>query len=212
MEIRVNPTRMELLRLKKRLKVAIRGHKLLKDKFDELMKNFMKLVEENRRLRQQVETELSEATQGFMMARAVMSRETLEAALALPKVKAEITATTKNMMSIEVPQFELRESDVVGGIYPYGFAQTSAELDHAIRKMSASLNSLINLAQVEKTVELLAAEIEKTRRRVNALEYVLIPQLEVAIKSITMKLDENERSNLTRLMKIKDIVRKDATS
>jgi len=212
MEIRVNPTRMELLRLKKRLKVAIRGHKLLKDKFDELMKNFMKLVEENRRLRQEVEAELSGATQGFMMARAIMSREALEAAIVLPKVKAEITAATRNLMSIEVPEFKLQESDVVGGIYPYGFAQTSAELDHAIRKLSASLNSLINLAQVEKTVELLAAEIEKTRRRVNALEYVLIPQLEVTIKSITMKLDENERGNLTRLMKIKDIVRTDATS
>lgn len=207
MEIRVNPTRMELLRLKRRLKVAIRGHKLLKDKFDELMKSFMKLVETNRKLRQEVEEELSGATKGFMMARAVMSREALEAAIALPKVKAEITATTRHMMSIEVPEFKLQEPDRVGSIYPYGFAQTSAELDHSIRKLSASLNSLINLAQVEKTVELLAAEIEKTRRRVNALEYVMIPQLESAIKSITMKLDENERGNLTRLMKIKDLVR-----
>lgn len=207
MEIRVNPTRMELLRLKKRLRVAVRGHKLLKDKFDELMKSFMKLVEENRQLRQNVEAELSNATKGFMMARAIMSREALEAALALPKVKAAITAGTRNMMSIEVPVFQLEESDVAGGIYPYGFAQTSAELDQAIRKLSASLRSLINLAQVEKTVELMAAEIEKTRRRVNALEYVLIPQLKTIIKSITMKLDENERSNLTRLMKIKDIVR-----
>jgi V/A-type H+-transporting ATPase subunit D len=207
MEIRVNPTRMELLRLKKRLKVAVRGHKLLKDKFDELMKSFMKLVEENRRLRQAVESELTAATQGFMMARAIMSGEALEAAIALPKVRAAITATTLNMMSIETPVFELLETDVVGGIYPYGFAQTSAELDQAIRKLSASLNSLIKLAQVEKTVELLAAEIERTRRRVNALEYVLIPQLTATIKFIAMKLDENERSNLTRLMKIKDIVR-----
>lgn len=207
MEIRVNPTRMELLRLKKRLKVAVRGHKLLKDKFDELMKSFMKLVEENRRLREEVEAELSAAMQGFMMARAVMSREALEVAIAFPKVKAEITATTKNTMSIEVPLLQLRETDVVGGIYPYGFAQTSGELDQAIRRLSASLHSLIQLAEVEKTVELMAAEIEKTRRRVNALEYVLIPQLEAKVKFITMKLDENERGNLTRLMKIKDIVR-----
>jgi V/A-type H+-transporting ATPase subunit D len=207
MEIRVNPTRMELLRLKKRLKVAIRGHKLLKDKFDELMKNFMKLVEENRRLRESVESELTTSTQGFMMARALMSREALETAIALPKVTAALTASTKNTMSIETPVFKLQETEVTGGIYPYGFAQTSAELDQAIRKMSASLNSLIKLAEVEKTVELLAAEIEKTRRRVNALEYVMIPQLETAVKYITMKLDENERSNLTRLMKIKDIVR-----
>jgi V/A-type H+-transporting ATPase subunit D len=207
MEIMVNPTRMELLRLKKRLKVAIRGHKLLKDKFDELMKSFMKLVEENRRLRQAVESELAAATQGFMMARAVMSREALEAAIALPKVTAALTATTKNAMSIETPVFELQKAAVVGGIYPYGFAQTSAELDQAIRKLSASLNNLIKLAEVEKTVELLAAEIEKTRRRVNALEYVLIPQLTETVKFIAMKLDENERSNLTRLMKIKEIVR-----
>lgn len=207
MEIRVNPTRMELLRLKKRLRVAIRGHKLLKDKFDELMKNFMKLVEENRRVRQEVETELSGSMQGFMMARAIMSRDFLESAIAFPKVKAEIKASTKNMMSIEVPVFELKEHEVAGGIYPYGFAQTSGELDQSIRKLSESLKSLIKLAEVEKTVELLAAEIEKTRRRVNALEYVLIPQLKETIKFISMKLDENERGNLTRLMKIKDIVR-----
>jgi V/A-type H+-transporting ATPase subunit D len=207
MEIRVNPTRMELLRLKKRLKVAVRGHKLLKDKFDELMKSFMKLVEEDRQLRQAVETELAAATQGFMMARAIMSREALEAAIALPKVTASITASTKNSMSIETPVFKMQEAAVAGGIYPYGFGLTSGELDQAIRKLSASLKSLIKLAEVEKTVELLATEIEKTRRRVNALEYVMIPQLEVAVKYITMKLDENERSNLTRLMKIKDIVR-----
>lgn len=207
MEIRVNPTRMELLRLKKRLRVAIRGHKLLKDKFDELMKNFMKLVEDNRRLRNEVESELSGSMEGFMMARAIMSRDFLEGAIAFPKVKAEIKASTKNVMSIEVPVFELKEDEVAGGIYPYGFAQTSGELDESIRKLSDSLKSLIRLAEVEKTVELMAAEIEKTRRRVNALEYVLIPQLKTTIKTITMKLDENERGNLTRLMKIKDIVR-----
>lgn len=207
MELRVNPTRMELLRLKKRLKVAVRGHKLLKDKFDELMKHFMQLVNENRRLRQEVESALGDSMQGFMMARAVMSREALEGAIAFPKVKAEITASVKNVMSIEVPAFRLVEPEYKGGIYPYGFAQTSGELDQAIRKLSDSLKSLIELAEVEKTVELLAAEIERTRRRVNALEYVMIPQLQEKIKFIMMKLDENERGNLTRLMKIKDIVR-----
>lgn len=206
MEIRVNPTRMELNRLKKRHKVAIRGHKLLKDKLDELMKDFMKLVEENRRLRGEVEAELSGSLQGFMMARAVMSKETVEQAIGFPKVKAEITAGVRNMMSVEVPVFNLKEHEVKGGIYPYGFAQTSGELDQAIRKLSESLKSLIKLAEVEKTVELLAGEIEKTRRRVNALEYVLIPQLAEKIKYITMKLDENERGNLTRLMKIKEMV------
>jgi len=198
---------MELLRLKKRLRVAIRGHKLLKDKFDELMKSFMKLVEENRRLRQEVESHLSGSMQGFMMARAIMSKDALENAIFFPKVKAEITAKVKHTMSIEVPVFNLQEQDVTGAIYPYGFAQTSGELDQAIRSLSDSLKSLIELAQVEKTVELLAAEIEKTRRRVNALEYVMIPQLKATIKYISMKLDENERSNLARLMKIKDIVR-----
>ncbi|NLW48736.1 MAG: V-type ATP synthase subunit D [Firmicutes bacterium] len=207
MEIRVNPTRMELLRIKKRHKVAIRGHKLLKDKLDELMKDFMKLVEENRRLRGEVEKELAGSIQGFMMARAIMSKEAVEQAIGFPKVKAEITAGVRNLMGIEVPVFNLKENEVKGGIYPYGFAQTSGELDQAIRKLSESLKSLISLAEVEKTVELLASEIEKTRRRVNALEYVLIPQLAETIKFITMKLDENERGNLTRLMKIKDMVR-----
>lgn len=207
MEIRVNPTRMELLRIKKRHKVAIRGHKLLKDKLDELMKDFMKLVEENRRLRGEVEQELAGSIQGFMMARAIMSKEAVEQAIGFPKVKAEITAGVRNLMGIEVPVFNLKENEVKGGIYPYGFAQTSGELDQAIRKLSESLKSLINLAEVEKTVELLAGEIEKTRRRVNALEYVLVPQLKETIKFITMKLDENERGNLTRLMKIKEMVR-----
>ena len=207
MEIRVNPTRMELLRIKKRHKVAIRGHKLLKDKLDELMKDFMKLVEENRRLRGEVEQKLAGSVQGFMMARAIMSKESVEQAIGFPKVKAEITAGVRNLMGIEVPVFNLKENEVKGGIYPYGFAQTSGELDQAIRKLSDSLKSLINLAEVEKTVELLAGEIEKTRRRVNALEYVLIPQLAETVKFITMKLDENERGNLTRLMKIKDMVR-----
>lgn len=207
MEIRVNPTRMELLRMKKRHKVAVRGHKLLKDKLDELMKDFMKLVEENRRLRGEVEKELAGSVQGFMMARAIMSKEAVEQAIGFPKVKAEITAGVRNLMGIEVPVFNLKENEVKGGIYPYGFAQTSGELDQAIRKLSDSLKSLINLAEVEKTVELLAVEIEKTRRRVNALEYVLIPQLQDKIKFISMKLDEYERGNLTRLMKIKEMVR-----
>lgn len=206
MEIRVNPTRMELLKLKKRLKVAVRGHKLLKDKCDELMKTFMKLVGENRRLRQTVESDLADSMQGFMMARAVMSKESLEGAISYPKVKAEISASTKNVMSIEVPAFSMKEPDYKLGIYPYGFAQTSGELDEAIGKLSACLKDLIGLAEVEKTVELLAGEIERTRRRVNALEYVMIPQLQETIKFITMKLDENERSNTTRLMKIKAMV------
>ena len=205
MEIRVNPTRMELLRLKKRLKVAIRGHKLLKDKLDELMKSFFDLVEENRKLRLQVEADLARAYGGFAMARAVMSREVLEAAIHTSKGRAELQAKTTSRMNVEIPQFEIKMERAKG--FGFGLTETSGELDEAIRFLAETFHSLIELAQVEKTVELMAGEIERTRRRVNALEYVLIPQLEQAAKFITMKLDENERGNLTRLMKVKEMVR-----
>jgi V/A-type H+-transporting ATPase subunit D len=210
-EIRVSPTRMELLNLKKRQRVAIRGHKLLKDKLDELMKTFLELVEENRRLRNEVETSLSKAFMGFTMARATISREYLENAISSARTQAKLEATTTTRMSVAVPHFRLVENhkEAEGraeNIYPYGLAETSSELDEAIRLLNASFKSLIQLAQVEKTVESLAAEIERTRRRVNALEYVMIPQLQEKIKYITMKLDENERANLTRLMKVKAMV------
>lgn len=198
---------MELLRLKKRLVVARRGHKLLKDKLDEMMKQFLELVQENRRLRVQVEESLGTAFKGFLMARAVMSPEFLVGAIAFPKSHMELSAGTRKVMGIEVPTFELHTEGVAGGGLPYGFAQTSGELDQAILSLLEAFRPLVELAEVEKTVELLAAEIEKTRRRVNALEYVLIPQLEEKVRYITMKLDENERGNLTRLMKVKDIVR-----
>lgn len=207
MEIRVNPTRMELLRLKKRLRVAMRGHKLLKDKLDELMKNFMKLVEQSRGLREAVEHQLLLAHQGMMMARAVMSRESLAGAISHPKVKTRISGNKRMVMNIEVPEFKLVEPKELARIHNYGFVQTSGELDIAIQRLAAGLPDLIKLAEIEKTVELLATEIERTRRRVNALKYILIPQLETKAKFITMKLEENERGNLVRLMKIKDIVR-----
>jgi V/A-type H+-transporting ATPase subunit D len=196
---------MELLRLKKRLVTAVRGHKLLKDKLDELMKNFLELVEENQRLRTKVEEDLAQALDGFAMARAVISREVLEAAITTSRGDATLTAGTTSKMSVEVPVFSLEMTPALGN--GFGMTETSAELDEAVNLLANSFTSMVELAQVEKTVELMAAEIERTRRRVNALEYVLIPQLQEQIKYITMKLDENERSNLTRLMKVKEMVR-----
>ncbi len=205
MEIRVNPTRMELLSLKKRLVTADRGHKLLKDKLDELMKNFFSLVEENQHLRTKVEENLSRALGGFAMARAVISREVLEAAITTSRGEASLAADTASKMGVEVPTFSLEMTPALGN--GFGMTETSAELDEAVQLLAQSFSSMVELAEVEKTVELLAGEIERTRRRVNALEYVIIPQLHEQIRYITMKLDENERSTLVRLMKVKDIVR-----
>ncbi|NLL06663.1 MAG: V-type ATP synthase subunit D [Clostridiaceae bacterium] len=205
--MRVNPTRMELTRLKKRLNVARRGHKLLKDKRDELMKKFLELVRTNKELREKVEEMLMTVHRNFLIARAVMSSESLEAALMFPKQSVSLEVSTKNVMSVDVPVLEYKTSSPDDtDIYPYGFAATSAELDGAIGTLSNVLPYILELAQMEKSAQLLAEEIEKTRRRVNALEYVMIPQLEETIKYITMKLDENERGNLTRLMKVKDMM------
>jgi len=207
MEIRVNPTRMELNRLKGRLKMAQRGHKLLKDKRDELMRKFLELIRENKRLREKVEKELSQSFANFLLASAVMSSETLEEAVMYPKARAEIEVSTKNLMSVRVPEFSGPPDADDAAAYPYGFAATSGELDTSIAALAEALPQLLRLAQLEKAVYLLAEEIDKTRRRVNALEHILIPRLQQAIKYIAMKLDENERGALTRLMKIKDIVR-----
>ena len=205
--MRVNPTRMELTRLKKRLKVARRGHKLLKDKRDELMKQFLELVRKNKDLREKVEEMLMKVHGNFLIARAVMSSEVLEEALMFPKQSVSLDVSTKNIMSVDVPVFDFKtRSEDESNIYPYGFATTSGELDGAIGTLSEVLPYMLELAQMEKAAQLLAEEIEKTRRRVNALEYVMIPQLEETIKYITMKLDENERGNLTRLMKVKDMM------
>lgn len=205
--LRVNPTRMELTRLKKRLKVARRGHKLLKDKRDELMKKFLELVRKNKELREKVEEMLMKVHANFLIARAVMSSEILEESLMFPKQRVSLKVSTRNVMSVDVPVLDYTtESDDESNIYPYGFATTSGELDGAIATLSGVLPYMLELAEMEKSAQLLAEEIEKTRRRVNALEYVLIPQLTDTIKYITMKLDENERGNLTRLMKVKDMM------
>ena len=207
--LNVNPTRMELSTLKKRLKTAQRGHKLLKDKQDELMKRFIDMVKRNKVVREVVEKELTLAFKNFLIARAVMSSEILEEAIMYPTQSIVLEVGMKNIMSVNTPVFNLVKSDIEeekGSSYPYGFANTSSELDSAIQSLQCVIEQLIELAQVEKSCQLMANEIEKTRRRVNALEYVMIPQLVETVKYITMKLDENERGNRVRLMKVKDMV------
>ena len=207
----IHPTRQELNRLKNRLRTSIRGHQLLKDKRDELMKQFLDVVRENRALRRRVEEGLMRAHGAFTVAAALMSPEMLEQSLLYPKQSVELGMTFQNIMSVDVPQYQFHTtSQDPGEIYPYGFAQTSGELDDAVDALSRVFADMLRLAEVEKTSQLLAEEIEKTRRRVNALEYVKIPEMQSNIKYITMKLDENERSNTIRLMKVKDLILKEA--
>ena len=207
----INPTRMELTRLKGRLKTATRGHKLLKDKRDELMKQFLEIVRKNRALRKKVEQGLEEANAAFTVAASLMGPEMLEQALLYPKQSVELEMGFRNIMSVNVPvyTFHTKNEDPTE-IYPYGFAQTSGELDIALEALNRVFQDMLELAEVEKTMQLLAEDIEKTRRRVNALEYVMIPDMEEKIRYITMKLDENERGNITRLMKVKEMVLQDA--
>ncbi len=202
--LQYKPTRMELTNLKKRKKVAVRGHKMMKDKRDEMVRRFIIYVRRNKELREEVEAKLSEAMKGFLLARASMGSEAVEEALMYPARAANVVIGTQHVLSIQVPTLTLEQSE--GFSYPYGFATTSAELDAAVRLLSELMPLLLELAQVEKTCNRLADEIEKTRRRVNALEYVMIPQFTEAIRQIKMKLDENERGNLTRLMKTKEML------
>ncbi len=207
----INPTRMELTRLKGRIKTARRGHKLLKDKRDELMKQFMEVVRKNRALRRRVEEGLEKAGRAMSVAGAVMSPEMLEQALLYPKQSVELDVTYRNVMSVNVPVYHFHTANEdPTEIYPYGFAQTSGELDAALEALGQVFRDMLELAEVEKTMQLLSQDIEKTRRRVNALEYVVIPEMQRNIRYITMKLDENERGNTTRLMKVKDMVLQDA--
>ncbi len=207
----VNPTRMELTRLKGKLKTAQRGHKLLKDKRDELMKQFLDTVRELRSLRSQVEQDLMRVHSSFTVASALMSAQAMEQALMYPKQSVELTMTFQNIMSVNVPVYHYQtRTDDTGDIFPYGFAATSGELDGAVAALGEVFQSMLKLAQTEKAAQLMAEEIEKTRRRVNALEYVVIPQTQENIRYITMKLDENDRSTTTRLMKVKDMILKEA--
>lgn len=207
----ITPTRMVLNQLKGRLKTARRGHKLLKDKRDELMRQFMDVVKQNKALRIRVEEGLTQAFAAMQVASSIMSSEMLEQALLYPRQSVELGMDFKNIMSVNVPlyHFTTKNNDP-SEIYPYGFAQTSGELDDALDKLARVFEDMLELAQVEKTMQLLAEEIEKTRRRVNALEYVMIPELEGNIKYISMKLEENENATKVRLLKVKEMVLQDA--
>ncbi len=200
-KLNVNPTRMELTRLKAKLITAKKGHKLLKDKQDELMRIFIETIKKNKEMRMNVEKKLSLSLKNFTMAKSIISESVFEESLAIPKIRYEVDVTKRNVMSVRIPEITLEKIGDENDLYPYSFAQTSYELDLAIEDMSFVMNDLLQLAQIEKSTQLMADEIEKTRRRVNALEYMTIPQLEETIKFIRMKLDENDRAGIIRLMK-----------
>ncbi|MBR5981109.1 MAG: V-type ATP synthase subunit D [Firmicutes bacterium] len=200
------PTRMVLNQLKGRLNTARRGHKLLKDKRDELMRQFMDIVKQNKELRKTVEEGLTDAFASLSAASAVMSPQMLEQALMYPRRTVDLDVTYKNIMSVNVPRYSFGESGGTEDIIPYAFAQTSGDLDDALEKMSAVFTDMLQLAEVEKSMQLMAEEIESTRRRVNALEYSTIPDLEKNIHYITMKLEENENATKVRLIKVKEMV------
>lgn len=202
---------MELTNLKRKLTTARRGHKLLKDKQDELMRRFLDLVRENKELRRKVEEGIEESNRHMALARSVMSDLSLDVALMMPSQKMSLDVSEKNVMSVMLPVFDtkLKTADE-NDIYSYGFAFTSSDLDAAVKSLSDIMPYMLRLAEVEKSCQLMSAEIEKTRRRVNALEHVMIPQYEETIKYISMKLDENERSSTIRLMKVKNMMLEEA--
>ncbi|NLW42930.1 MAG: V-type ATP synthase subunit D [Tissierellia bacterium] len=212
--LNVNPTRMELQRLRRRYSVAARGHKLLKDKQDELVRRFIILIRRNEKLRIEVEKELISSFKDFTMASALAVPNFLELALSLPKQRVYVDVEVNNIMSVNIPEMEFIKQNVIdlgdekqsSSIYPYGFTHTNAELDRAVSRLDKILEQLLELAEVEKTAQLMADEIEVTRRRVNALEYRTIPDLEETIKFIRMRLEESERETITRLMKTKDLI------
>ena len=209
--LKVNPTRMNLSILKGKLETSSRGHKLLKDKQDELMRQFITLIKENKKLRLEVEEKLQNSFKAFLMASAAMSPEMLEEAISLPTMQTFVKIKQKNVMSVDVPELDFitKKTSEDASRYPYGYAQTTSDLDAAIDDLTEVMEELLTLTQKEKAAQLLANEIEKTRRRVNALEYKTIPDLQETIKYIRSKLDESERANITRLMKVKDIISKD---
>ena len=189
--------------------MAVRGHKLLKDKRDELMKQFLDIVREAKTLREEVDKQLLGYYKMMLLAKGTMSPESIDSALMMPKISSSVSVEYKNIMSVNVPKFNFQTENKGDLILPYGFLDTNGELDSAIMTLSEIFKSLLILAEKEKACELLSDEIEKTRRRVNSLEYVMIPRLNETIKYIKMKLDENERGNLTRLMKVKDMMIKE---
>ena len=206
----INPTRMELTRIKGRLHTARRGHKLLKDKRDELMRQFWDIVFQNRELRARVEAGLIQANHAMSIASAMMGPGLFEQALLYPQQQVKLRMRFESMVGISVPRYSMETSHSKSAAFPYSFAQTSGELDTALGTLADVFQDMLRLAEIEKTMQLLAEEIEKTRRRVNALEHVMIPEMQRNIKYITMKLEENDRSTKIRLMKVKDMVLKQA--
>ncbi|MDD4084913.1 MAG: V-type ATP synthase subunit D [Acholeplasmataceae bacterium] len=205
MAVRVNPTRMELTRLKKRLTTAVRGHKLLKDKRDEMVRQFIIYIRRNYELRAEVEKAVENVSVRFSLAKAQMGALRISEALLYPARAAVYKVDERNVMSVDVPTIKYTGEEETTEI-PYAFTFTSSALDSAVIDLSELLPKLLELAEVEKTCNLLADEIEKTRRRVNALEYVMIPEFKSSIKFITMKLEENDRASLVRLMKAKEMM------
>ena len=205
MEMRVNPTRMELKKLQARYATARRGHKLLKDKCDGLMQQFLEIVRRTRALRAEVEPKLVQAYASFAAAGAVSDPKMLQTALLLPRRSAQLEVTYRNRMSVNVPQFS-SQTGAESELCNYGFAFTGGSMDAAIAALSDLQAPMIEMAQLEKEAMLMADEIERTRRRVNALEHIMIPQYLAGIRQIKLKLDENERGNITRLMKVKDMM------
>lgn len=203
--VNVNPNRMELSRLKKRLAVAERGHKLLKDKQDALIKAFLEKARAVKAAREKVEGELAACYRSFLMARAQTLPAMLEEALMISGVTCTLDVTTRNVMSVVVPEYEVHQE---GNAFNYGMATTPASLDVALEDFSKVIPALLRLAADEKAVALMSTEIERTRRRVNALEHVMIPNYAETIKYISMKLDEQARSTTSQLMKVKEIVSK----
>lgn len=202
--INVNPTRMELKRLKARLKTAQRGHKLLKDKTDEMVRRFSVLLRETERLQDEVEAEVMQVLRQFSLARGSMSKKEIELAFSMPAVSLTLECTTVNVLNLEIPKLHLEETR--GEELPYSFAEVTSEADYAVAAAGKLVSRLLFLAEKEKATAMLAEEIERSKRRVNALEYVMIPDLEETIRYISQKLEENERASLTRLMKVKSML------
>ena len=200
--LNVNPTRMELKKLKARLSTAVRGHKLLEDKSDEMVRRFTEIIKENKRLREEVEKELALTLKQFSIARSVTPAYRAETAFSMPSLLVKLDCSTESVMGIDVPKVELIKEQRADGL-PYAYAEITSEADYSVGMVSALLPKMVMLAKTEKAVRMLADEIERNKRRVNALEYVMIPQLEETIKYIKDKLDENERAAVVRLMKVK---------
>lgn len=201
--LNVKPTRMELTRLKKRLKTSTRGHKLLKDKQDELMRQFIALIKENHSLRKTVEHSLVNSMQSFVLDKSLLNEQFIQESFAVSTHKVTVQIDEKNVMSVTTPQMLVQDSDSRQQNFHYGLLNSNSGMDMAIAQLQSISSDLIRLAEIEKTCQLLADEIEKTRRRVNALEYMIMPQLNETIDYIQMKLEEQERSNLIRMMKVK---------